>query len=484
MNIIDNNKMGVSLQIYRVRIGTFTPSVRVKTTMEQPGTVLSQFKWNYKLTTCFALLCLLTSYIIFSQEHFTLRTSLAQAPPTAACDPSRGPWCTPGWSWTISTAITWACNSSAPPGPTKSYQPQANIINNPFKLLQGQPSSPWINSACTQAFPSPKNNLHLNPTYLHMRQPPSWLSARTRNSLVKAINGNRTNRGRGIKMIAWNKGSSHLQNKHHEVETIIAADKPHILGLSEANLKREIDLSLVQHADYTLHTAPTLDNPQLGIARMVVYTHSSLVVKRRHDLEDNSLSAVWLELGMPRQKKILVCNIYREWQHIGQGPTNSTGTIAEQLQRWIIFIESWDKALQEGKEVMVLGDINLDFLKWNRSNLPACDSSVRLKQLNELVFNRIFPQGVSQLVTTPTRLSPVDPPSGLDHIYTNRPDKCSAVQAEVHGGSDHKLLKITRFSRAEVRSARYVRKRSYKNFCPAQFCEAVKELSWYELYMC
>ena len=88
--------MGVSLQIYRVRIGTFTPSVRVKTTMEQPGTVLSQFKWNYKLVTCFALLCLLTSYIIFSQEHFTLRTSLAQAPPTAACDPPRGPWCTPG----------------------------------------------------------------------------------------------------------------------------------------------------------------------------------------------------------------------------------------------------------------------------------------------------------------------------------------------------------------------------------------------------
>ena len=301
---------------------------------------------------------------------------------------------------------------------------------------------------------------------------------------MKALNGNRAQRGRGIKMKAWNKGSSHLQNKHHEIETIIAANKPHILGLSEANLKKEIDLSLVQHADYTLHTAPTLSNPQLGLARMVVYTHSSLVVKRRHDLENDLLSAVWLELGMPRQKKILVCNVYREWQHMGQGPTNTTGSIAEQLQRWLLFIEAWDKALQEGKEVMVLGDINLDFLMWNKSNLPARDSSVRLKKLNELLFDRIFPKGVSQLVTTPTRLSPVDPPSGLDHIYTNRPDKCSEVQAEVHGGSDHKLLKITRFSKAEVRSARYVRKRCYKNFCPAQFCEEVKELSWYELYMC
>ena len=86
-----------------------------------------------------------------------------------------------------------------------------------------------------------------------------------------------------------------------------------------------------------------------------------------------------------------------------------------------------------------------------------------MKQLNELIFSRIFPLGVSQLVTTATRGSPADPPSGLDHIYTNRPDKCSDVQAELNGGSDHKVLKITRLSKAHVRSTRYLRKRSYTN---------------------
>ena len=196
------------------------------------------------------------------------------------------------------------------------------------------------------------------------------------------------------------------------------------------------------------------------------------------------MSAIWLELGMPRQKKIIVGNIYREWQHMGQGPTNTTGNIADQLQRWLTFIEMWEKALNEGKEVIVLGDVNLDFLKWNSSSLPVNDSSSRLKQLNELIFNRIFPHGVRQLVTTPTRLSAVDAPSGLDHIYTNKPDKCSEVQAEIQGGSDHKLLKITRFSKAFVRKTRYVKKRCFKNFLPGQFCEAVKQISWYELYMC
>ena len=90
----------------------------------------------------------------------------------------------------------------------------------------------------------------------------------------------------------WNKGSSLLQNKHPEIETVIDAHKPHILGLCEANLRRDVDISLVQHQDYQLHAAKSINNADLEIARVVVYTHSSLVVKRREDLEDESLSAV------------------------------------------------------------------------------------------------------------------------------------------------------------------------------------------------
>ena len=165
--------MGVSLQIYRVRIGTFIPSVRVKTNMEQPGTILNVFKWTYKLGTCLAMVCLLaiSISILLSQENIQLWTGIAQAPPTTACDPSRGP---PGLSWIICTAIQWICHSSVPAGSSNFvYQPQTNIIQHPFKLLQVQPPSPWTSSACTPAATKSQNNIHLNPTYLHMRQPPS-----------------------------------------------------------------------------------------------------------------------------------------------------------------------------------------------------------------------------------------------------------------------------------------------------------------------
>ena len=45
----------------------------------------------------------------------------------------------------------------------------------------------------------------------------------------------------------------------------------------------------------------------------------------------------------------------------------------------------------EGKEVEVMMDANLDFLKWKREDLPLNDSTSRLKSLLELLFNKIKP---------------------------------------------------------------------------------------------
>lgn len=173
-----------------------------------------------------------------------------------------------------------------------------------------------------------------------------------------------------------------MKNKHQEVEHIIGGHQPHLLGLSEANLKADHDLTLVQHQDYTLHTCSTINNPDLNMSRIVVYTHQSLMVKRRSDLEDEDISSIWLEVGLPRQRKILVCQAYREWQHLGQA-----GTLAAQIQRWDIFLSRWETALQEGKEVIVMMDANLDFLKWTRDDLPATDSTSRLRPLIDQLFS-------------------------------------------------------------------------------------------------
>ena len=126
----------------------------------------------------------------------------------------------------------------------------------------------------------------------------------------------------------------------------------------------------------------------------------------------------------------------------------------------------------------------MDFLKWTRTDLSSTDSTMRLKPLTEELFSRIIPHGVSQLVKEATRIWPGQTDSGLDHIYSNKPERCSAIYLELTGGSDHKLLKFTRFAKSFTRKAKYVRKRSFKNFKSEEFVEAVKQLSWFDLYMC
>ena len=49
------------------------------------------------------------------------------------------------------------------------------------------------------------------------------------------VNGNK--KEKGIQIIHWNKGPSFLENKFNEIETVISDHKPHMLGLSEANLR-------------------------------------------------------------------------------------------------------------------------------------------------------------------------------------------------------------------------------------------------------
>ena len=85
-----------------------------------------------------------------------------------------------------------------------------------------------------------------------------------------------------------------------------------VLGLGELQFKKQHDLDEVQQPGFTLH----LDSCQnsLGVSRCGVYTHNSLVVKRRNDLESEGLATVWLQLGLPHQKAILVMCGYRQWR--------------------------------------------------------------------------------------------------------------------------------------------------------------------------
>ena len=161
---------------------------------------------------------------------------------------------------------------------------------------------------------------------------------------------------------------------------------------------------------------------------------------------------------------------------------HDSNTIQAQLERWSGFLDQWETAISTGSEICVIGDINLNFLRW------ADDSSTshanRLRPLVSQLFDRIIPHGFVQLVSVATRIFPGQEPSGLDHFYSNHPEKLSEIQTHYRGGSDHKLIFATRFTKSAISKPRLIRKRSYRDFDPLTFLAAVRSLSWWDIYSC
>ena len=141
----------------------------------------------------------------------------------------------------------------------------------------------------------------------------------------------------GMKIAHLNKGPGFLVSKKNEIEHVISGLHPHVLGISEANLFKNQDYEDVNISDYVLHICPTIDNPDLSYSRIVVYTHKSLICKPRQDLMSKDCSSIWLQVGLPNQKQILIGQFYREWQLLNQ-QNMSSQSVQAQLYRWVIFL--------------------------------------------------------------------------------------------------------------------------------------------------
>ena len=274
----------------------------------------------------------------------------------------------------------------------------------------------------------------------------------------------------------WNKGSSFLFNKKDDIESIIEDYRPHVLGLSEANLRKEDNLSEVQLADYNLHICPTIDNPNHGVSRVVVYTHKSLVVKSRPDLMNPQVSSVWLEVGLPGRQKFLICNTYREWGYPNQ-PDRSSHSIIAQKDRWSLFLDQWESAITKDKEILILGDINICHKKWMKQDLSPSDMAYKLRPLTYELFDRIIPHGFCQLVQGFSHIRQGQEKSGLDHLYSKKINKLSDVSLHSNAASDHKMIHVVRYTRSMRKDVRYVKKRMFKDFNEDGFRAEIKLIS-------
>ena len=142
---------------------------------------------------------------------------------------------------------------------------------------------------------------------------------------------------------------------------------------------------------------------------------TNLNYRIRGDLNNDDLECLIVEIRKPRSSAFLVGTWYR--------PPNSPP------ERFNEFENVIDKIDAENKEVYILGDVNCNLL----SQTSAHNSSY---------LTNIFDiYGLSQLITEPTRVTPVSR-TLIDLCITNSPEKVTNSGVIHLGISDHSLVFI------------------------------------------
>ncbi|VDI48434.1 Hypothetical predicted protein [Mytilus galloprovincialis] len=151
---------------------------------------------------------------------------------------------------------------------------------------------------------------------------------------------------------------------------------------------------------------------------VIAYIRNSVCHQRRIDLEISSIESLWIEIKFPNTNSILIGIFYR--------PPSS-------FQSWIDSAEKEiDKASAENKEIILLGDFNINFSHINHTVVG-----------NQKWKDCINLYGLQQIVHKPTRVTDKCATT-IDHIYTTDVDHIIEVKVPSYAVSDHYPVCVTR----------------------------------------
>ena len=267
-----------------------------------------------------------------------------------------------------------------------------------------------------------------------------------------------------------------IYNKMSEVKNLLQKENHHILGISEAELKKNHDINNLKVPGYDFLLPPSWE--AYGKARVVVYIKKSLNYESVPILQNPEVQTVWFRAGFKNTKKIYFSHQYREHTStMGNSLASQRKTLETMLAQWedAVVHDSTDQL----NEVHIMGDMNLDSLK---SRWIQPDYS--LISLSRMVLNC---RNFTQLVNKVTRVqynsvSMSTSMSCIDHLYCNSRHRISPVKVISIGSSDHDALLYTRYSKEPTPPSRIIRKRSYKDFKAEDYITDISNIDFSDVY--
>ena len=203
---------------------------------------------------------------------------------------------------------------------------------------------------------------------------------------------------------------NHAVNKISDISSLLSNHrKPfHILGLTESRLTEHIGDADIHIPGYNIiRNDPTKDK-ETGI---LVYVNESVTFKRLYHLQNFGVESIWIEVKLRRNPPILVGFCYRN--------------PAERLNWVDKFGSMMDVVSLEPKEIILLGDFNIDLTKennkWNQT-------------INFL--------SLSQLIKSPTRVT-TNSQTLIDHVYVSNENNITEACVPIYNCSDHYPVCVT-----------------------------------------
>ena len=158
----------------------------------------------------------------------------------------------------------------------------------------------------------------------------------------------------------WNLGSKAWKRKVTAIQDIVDRKKPDLLFISEANLHESTPCHETFITGYNIHKPKTASI--FKVSRIIVLTRDNLEVSIENQLMNDKIASIWVKFSKPGARKILICGIYREHQYLNK-ENDLSSQPAAQLIRWKSFLQQVEDAGITAS-IHIIGDVNLDFLKW------------------------------------------------------------------------------------------------------------------------
>ena len=232
---------------------------------------------------------------------------------------------------------------------------------------------------------------------------------------------------------------NHALNKLTEMSSILhnSGKNFHMFCFAESRLSDRISDSDVSVPGYNVIRRDSELTKETGL---LLYFNQSVILKRLSHLESFQVESIWVETKVKHSKPLIIGFIYRN--------------PAERIDWFDNFNLMMDAATLENKEIILLGDFNIDLLK---------------PQSQWIQLYQTF--GLHQLIDTATRITDTSE-TLIDHIYTTSKENIVEISSPILGCSDHSPVCIT-WLRKGVKIPRLVHKviryRCFKNFDEDKF---------------